>query len=113
MYTHLVPEASIVSVQKTTWSANYPRTLRLSASIQYSPPSGITWFKDDSPINSPENISDSNIIINTYASNRRSSYYDVSLEMKDSPDNLVGEYSVSLSNETDSSNETYISVDGE
>ncbi len=81
-------------IQRAAWSSRSPTSLIISLGTYNSPPSKITWFRNDQPLD----LKQENISANAYITRRSSSQYRLELAVKGTPQDLVGGYSVRVGN---------------
>lgn len=78
-------------------------SFNLVCKTRNSPPSSITWYRDGVPLEIDGNSTDLNVSV----TNRRSSYFDITLTVCDSPSDVVGNYTCEIGNEFGNSSKSY------
>ena len=94
---------TISSLQR---SPHHVSILNIVCTTTSYPPTSITWYKDDAPLN----VTQGNVSMTISITNRRNSYYDITLLVEDVPDTLVGIYSVAVGNDVQTTNRTLSSA---
>ena len=97
IYLFLIAYVTITDLQRSLYHGNILNIVCTSGSY---PPTTITWYKDNDPINMT-NVSMTATIIN-----QLNSSYDITLLVDDVLDNLIGTYSVVVGNDLQTTNRT-------
>ena len=79
---------------------HYESILKIVCTTGSYPPTKITWYKDNDPLNM------TNVTMTTTIINQLSSSYDITLLVEDVPDNLIGTYSITVGNDLQTTNRT-------
>ena len=83
--------------------------LKLSCETRTAPPTEITWQKDGLNLT----IDGNTVQMTQTVASRRSSYFDNTLSIIDDPDNVVGNYTVTVGNSRGHRTSAVISIRGE
>ena len=94
---------TISSLQR---SPHHVSILNIVCTTTSYPPTSVTWYKDNAPLN----VTQGNVSMTISITNRRNSYYDITLLVEDVPDTLVGIYSVAVGNDVQTTNHTLSSA---
>ncbi len=94
---------SMYYLEYYTNSLNSSNSKSFLAKTSGSPPTNITIYKDNERIDINKS---SPIQMETTITNRRSSYYSIIFSICDTPENIIGEYSVEIENQFGVDNDT-------
>ena len=91
------------SIRALSYSTSNSTAMTLVCQTQGSPPSNITWYRDGTPLDINGNTTDMTVNV----TNRTSSYFEVTLNICDSPDAIAGRYICEVENNLGHDSEYY------
>ena len=77
--------------------------MKLTSSIRNAPPSSVKWYRDNTLVD----INGKSTDMSVRMTNRVYSYFETSLTVCDSPDNIIGTYTCEVSNRLGRDTESY------
>ena len=85
------------------YSSSTSTSITFVINTRNAPPSSIKWYRDDTLVDINGNSTDMSVRV----TNRQSSYFETSLTVCDSPDNVIGTYTCEVSNRLGRDTESY------
>ena len=91
-----------VTINNLVLYRDHDSLLKMVCSTRGAPPTQISWYKDNVPLNETED----NVSMSTIVTDPRISGYSIYLLVDDVPDNIIGTYSISVGNNLQTTNRT-------